>query len=155
MFGVLQRRTAAHGGQPLIDIAVLARRSLAGGLAVQLLFLVPIMGFFLTVMQFLQRGLGMSPLHAGLTMLPWSVTVTVFAGLSAAVLLPRIGRTAVQLGLAVTAAGLALLAIVAASADRRTGTLTLLPGILLGAAGMGIVVAPIAQLTLADLTPAS
>jgi EmrB/QacA subfamily drug resistance transporter len=152
-FGVRQRRTAARGGQPLIDIAVLARRSLAGGLAVQLLFLVPIMGFFLTAIQFLQRGLGMSPLHAGLTMLPWSVTVTVFAGLSAAVLLPRIGRLTVQLGLAVTAAGLALLAIVAATADSRTGTLGLLPGILVGAAGMGLVVAPIAQLTLADLTP--
>lgn len=154
VFGVLQRRTAARGGQPLIDIAVFARRSLASGLAVQLLFLVPVMGFFLTVMQFLQRGLGMSPLRAGLTMLPWSVTVTVFAGLSAAVLLPRIGRTAVQLGLALTAAGLALLAIVAASADSRTGTLTLLPGILVGSAGMGLVVAPIAQLTLADLAPA-
>ena len=145
VFGVLQRRTAARGGQPLIDIAVFARRSLAGGLAVQLLFLVPVMGFFLTVMQFLRRGLGMKPLRAGLTMLPWSITVTVFAGLSAAVLLPRIGRTAVQLGLAVTAAGLALLAIVAASADSRTGTLSLLPGILLGSAGMGLVVAPIAS----------
>jgi hypothetical protein len=79
---------------------------------------------------------------AGLTMLPWSVTVTVLAGLSAAVLLPRIGRTAVLLGLALTAVGLALLAIVAASADSRTGTLTLLPGILLGSAGMGLVVPP-------------
>jgi MFS family permease len=61
VFCILQRHTASHGGQPLIDIALFARRSLAGGLAVQLLFLVPIMGFFLTVMQFLQRGLGMSP----------------------------------------------------------------------------------------------
>lgn len=152
-FGALQRRTAARGGQPLIDIAVFARRSVAGGLAVQLLFLMPIMGFFLTVMQFLQHGLGMSPLHAGLSMLPWSITVTVFAGLSAAVLLPRIGRLTVQLGLAVTAAGLALLAIVAASADTHTGTPDLLPGILIGASGMGLVVAPIAQLTLADLAP--
>jgi hypothetical protein len=153
VFCILQRRTASRGGQPLIDIALFTRRSLAGGLAVQLLFLVPIMGFFLTVMQFLQRGLGMSPLHAGPTMLPWSVTVTVFAGLSAAVLLPRIGRLTVQIGLVVTAAGLVLLAIVAASADSHTGTLDLLPGILLGAAGMGLVVAPIAQLTLADVAP--
>jgi EmrB/QacA subfamily drug resistance transporter len=153
VFCVLQLRTAAHAGQPLIDLAVFARRSLASGLAVQLLFLVPIMGFFLTMMQFLQSGLGMSPLHAGLTMLPWSITVTVFAGLSAAVLLPRIGRLTVQLGLVLTAVGLALLAIIAANADSRTGTLDLLPGILLGAAGMGLVVAPIAQLTLADVAP--
>jgi EmrB/QacA subfamily drug resistance transporter len=150
-FCLQQRRTAARGGQPLIDLALLTRRSLAGGLAVQLLFLVPIMGFFLTVMQFLQRGLMMTPLHAGLTMLPWSITVTVFAGLSAAVLLPRIGRLTVQLGLVLTAAGLMLLSVTAASAGRHTGPLGLLPGILTGAAGMGLVVAPIAQLTLTDV----
>lgn len=155
LFCVMQRRTASHGGQPLVDVALLTRRSLAGGLAVQMLFLVPIMGFFLTVMQFLQRGLGMSPLHAGLTMLPWAVIVTVFAGLSAAVLLPRIGRLTVQLGLVATAAGLALLAIAAAAAGNRTGTPALLPGILVGAAGMGLVVAPIAQLTLADVAPSA
>jgi MFS family permease len=39
----------------------------------------------------------------------------------------------------------------AADAGPRTGTLALLPGILAGAAGMGLVVAPIAQLTLTDL----
>jgi hypothetical protein len=79
------------------------------------------------------------------------VTVTVFAGLSAAVLLPRIGRLTVQLGLVLTAAGLALLGIVAAGAGTHTGTSDLLPGILVGAAGMGLVVAPIAQLTLSDV----
>jgi EmrB/QacA subfamily drug resistance transporter len=153
-FCLQQRRTRARGRQPLLDLALFARRSVAGGLAVQFLFLVPIIGFFLTVMQFLQRGLGMSPLKAGLTMLPWSVTVTMFAGLSAAVLLPKIGRLAVQLGLALTAAGLALMSVTAASAGPHTGTLALLPGILAGAAGMGLVVAPIAQLTLIDLAAA-
>jgi EmrB/QacA subfamily drug resistance transporter len=151
VFGLQQHRITMRGGQPLIDIHLLARRSLAGGLAVQLLFLVPIMGFFLTVMQFMQRGLAMSPTRAGLTLLPWSITVTLFAGLSAAVLLPRIGRLTVQLGLTLTAAGLALLAIVAARANTHTGTSDLLPGILVGAAGMGLVVAPITQLTLADV----
>lgn len=153
LFFVRQRRIASRGGRPLIDVTVLAQRSLAGGLAVQLLFLAPIMGFFLTVMQFLQRGLAMSPLHAGSTMLAWSITVTVFAGLSATVLLPRIGRRTVQLGLLTTAIGLLLLATVAAHANSHTGTPDLLPGILVGAAGMGLVVAPIAQLTLDDLAP--
>jgi EmrB/QacA subfamily drug resistance transporter len=148
-----QRRIASRGGQPLIDVVLLKQRALAAGLGVQLLFLVPIMGFFLTVMQFLQRGLGMSPLDAGLALLPWSIIVTIFAGFSAAVLLPRIGRLVVQLGLVVTAAGMVLLAVVAATADSRTGTLNLLPGIVIGAAGMGLVVAPIAQLTLAGLAP--
>ncbi len=151
-FCLQQRHETARGRQPLLDLRLLRRRSLAGGLAVQFLFLVPIMGFFLVFMLFLQRGLGMSPLKAGLTMLPWSITVTLFAGLSAAVLLPKIGRRAVQLGLVLTAAGLAVISLTAAGADAHTGTLALLPGILIGAAGMGLVVAPIAQLTLTDVT---
>jgi EmrB/QacA subfamily drug resistance transporter len=153
-FCVQQRRTAARGGHPLLDLALFTRRSLAGGLIVQFLFLVPIMGFFLTVMQFLQRGLAMSPLAAGLTMLPWSITVSLFAGLSATVLLPRIGRLTVQLGLVLTAVGLLLISFAAAGAGPHTGTLTLLPGILAGATGMGLVVAPIAQLTLTDVAAA-
>jgi len=151
-FCLQQRHEIARGRQPLLDLRLLTRRSLASGLVVQFLFLVPIMGFFLTFMQFLQRGLGMSPLQAGMTMLPWSITVTVFAALSAAVLLPKIGRIAVQLGLVLTAVGLTVISLTATGADGQTGTLALLPGILIGAAGMGLVVAPIAQLTLTDVT---
>ncbi len=118
-FCLQQRHEIARGRQPLLDLRLLTRRSLASGLVVQFLFLVPIMGFFLTFMQFLQRGLGMSPLQAGMTMLPWSITVTVFAALSAAVLLPKIGRIAVQLGLVLTAVGLTVISLTATGAGRR------------------------------------
>jgi EmrB/QacA subfamily drug resistance transporter len=148
-----QRRRAAHGGDPLLRIGLLRIRSLAGGLAVQLLFLIPIMGFFLVFMQFLQLGLGYPPLRAGLTLLPWSVIVTLAAALAAAVLLPKIGRATVQLGLLATAGGFALLALAGAGATPATGWAALLPGILLGAAGMGLVVSPIIVLTLTDLAP--
>ena len=70
-FCLQQRHEIARGRQPLLDLRLLTRRSLASGLVVQFLFLVPIMGFFLTFMQFLQRGLGMSPLQAGMTIDNW------------------------------------------------------------------------------------
>ncbi|GAB2871608.1 MFS transporter [Streptomyces mayteni] len=152
-FAVAQRRAERAGGSPLIAVSLLRHRSLAGGLLVQLLFFVPVMGFFMVLMQFLQVGVQMSPTRAGLTLVPWSIAVAVFAGVGAAVLLPRIGRLTVQAGLVALALAMLLMAGTAASASGDTGFLDLLPGVALGGAGMGLVVAPVIQLTLADVPP--
>lgn len=146
-----QRRVSARGGAPLLQMSLLRFPSMRGALLVQFVFFVPVMGFFLVVMQFLQVGLRTSPMTAGLTMLPWSVAVAVLAGLSATVLLPRIGRATVQIGLVLLAAGFALLAMTAAGATPGTGPTGLLAGMVVGGTGMGMVVAPLAQLTLADV----
>lgn len=148
-FVVHQRRLAARGGEPLLRVALLRVRALSGGLAVQLLFLAAIIGFFLVFMQYVQLGLGYGPLRAGLTLLPWSLVVAVLAGVSATVLLPRLGRVAVQLGLLLNASGYALLAVAPGS-----GWAAMLPGIVVGAAGMGMATSPLAVLTLNDLAPA-
>nr|AHE14813.1 major facilitator superfamily protein [uncultured bacterium] len=146
-----QRRVAARGEEPLLQVFLFQFRSIQGGLLVQLVFFVPVMGFFLIVMQFLQVGLRMSPMMAGLTILPWSVAAPVLAGISAAVLLPMIGRAAVQIGLVLLATGFAILAVAAADAMPSTGWPSLIVGMLVGGAGMGMVVAPLAQLTLTDV----
>ncbi|NJP91155.1 MFS transporter [Nonomuraea sp. FMUSA5-5] len=138
-----QRHLALRGGTPLVEVSLFRMRSVGGGLLVQFLFFVPVMGFFFTFTQLLQTGLGMAPLEAGLTMLPWPIATTAGATLGAAVLLPRLGRATVQLGLLTLATGLTLLALAATS-----GGLAFLPGMIVGGAGMGLTVAPLAQLTL-------
>jgi EmrB/QacA subfamily drug resistance transporter len=150
-FVVHQRRLAAAGGDPILRVGLLRIRSLSGGLLVQLLFLVPIMGFFLAFLQFVQLGLGASPLAAGLILLPWSVLVALLAGVSASLLLPRLGRATVHLGLVVLATGFALLALVGAGAGAGTGWPALMPGVVVGAAGMGLVASPVAVLALRDV----
>ncbi|MFD5321513.1 MFS transporter [Streptomyces sp. NPDC127098] len=152
-FVLRQRRAERAGGSPLVAMSLFRHRSLAGGLLVQLLFSVPVMGFFMVMMQFLQVGVGMAPLEAGLTLVPWSISVAVLAALGAAVLLPRIGRLTVRAGLVVLALALLLMARTAAGATPDTGFLDLLPSVALGGAGMGLVVAPIIQLTLTDVPP--
>jgi hypothetical protein len=102
-------------------------------------------------MLFLQNGLRLTPMQAGLTMLPWSVMVALFAGFSAVVLLPKIGRAAVQLGLIVLGVAFALIAYVGAAATDIASWWPLLTGVVIGGAGMGMVVAPLAQLTLGDV----
>lgn len=150
-----ERGAGRRGGAPLVEMSLFRFRSAQGGLLIQFLFFVPTMGFFLVYMLFLQLGLGLSPLHAGLLMLPWSVAVPVFAGLSAAVLLPKIGRVTVQIGLVLMAVGFALTAFVAADATAQTGWLDLFWGVLIAGAGMGMLVAPLMQLTLTDVPVAS
>ncbi|MEU9336280.1 MFS transporter [Streptomyces sp. NPDC048290] len=151
LFAVYERRVSARGGSPLLEMSLFKFRSVQGGLLVQLLFFVPAMGFFLVFMLFLQHGIGMSPMESGLMMLPWSIAVPVFATLSAAVLLPRIGRLTVQLGLIVMAVGFALIALAAAGASQDTGWTDLFWGVLVGGVGMGMLVAPLMQLTLNDM----
>ncbi|GAA1690329.1 MFS transporter [Fodinicola feengrottensis] len=136
---------------PLLETALFRFRSLRGGLLTLLLFFAPTVGFFVTFMIFLQTGVGMSPLHAGLTMVVWSLAVAVTAGLSAGVLLPRIGRLAVQLGLVVMAFGFVVIAYVSASATAHTTWTDFIVGALVGGAGMGLVIAPLLTLTLNDV----
>ncbi|WP_165362525.1 MFS transporter [Promicromonospora panici] len=144
-----QRRRKQTGKSPVLEVSLFRFRSLSGGLTVQTLFFVPVMGFFLVFMLFLQGGLGLTPMQAGLTMLPWSVMVTVFAMLSAVVLLPRIGRVTVQLGLIVLGIAFALIAHGGTTSSDAVTWWPLLAGV--GGAGMGMVVAPLAQLTLSDV----
>jgi EmrB/QacA subfamily drug resistance transporter len=154
-FVVYERLVSARGGSPVLEMSLFRFRSVRGGLLVQLLFFVPAMGFFLVFMLFLQIGIGMSPMSAGLMFLPWSMAVPVFAALSAAVLVPRIGRLTVQIGLVVMAAGFGLIGLAAAGAGPDTGWTHLFWGVLVGGAGMGMLVAPLMQLTLADVPVAS
>ncbi|MFI6740603.1 MFS transporter [Nonomuraea sp. NPDC050451] len=146
-----QRRLARRGRSPLVEVSLFRIRSVGGGLLVQFLFFVPVIGFFFTFTQLLQSGLGMAPLAAGVTMLPWPIATSVAAGLGVAVLLPRLGRVTVQLGLVILAAGFALLAVAAATAAPGTGWLAFLPGVVVGGAGMGLTIAPLAQLTLENV----
>ncbi|RBM19720.1 MFS transporter [Streptomyces sp. PT12] len=154
-FALHQRRARARDGTPLVEPTLFRYRSLRDGLLVQLLFFVPVMGFLMVLTQFLQVGVGMGPVEAGLTIAPWAVAVGVGASLGAAVLVPRIGRVTVQAGLALLMGAFLLLTPVAGGATPDLGLLDLLPGVLLGVllggAGMGLVVAPIVQLTLADV----
>ncbi|MFE5330495.1 MFS transporter [Embleya sp. NPDC056575] len=150
-FVFYERRVGSRGGSPLVEMSLFRFRSVQGGLLLQLLFFVPAMGFFLVFMLFLQNGIGMSPMRAGLTMLPWSVAVPVFATLSAAVLLPRIGRMTAQIGLVVMAIGFTMVALAAGGATPDTDWTDMFWGVLVGGAGMGMLVAPLMQLTLTDV----
>ncbi|MFI9576875.1 MFS transporter [Microbispora rosea] len=70
VFVVAQRRTAARGGDPLLNLDVLRAAGMPSGLTTLMALMVAYGGFLFTFALHLQGVLGESPLGAGLTFLP-------------------------------------------------------------------------------------
>jgi len=69
-FVAVERRVAAGGGDPLLNLRVLAAPGLASGLTAMVLLMASYGGFLFAVALQLQTGLGESALRAGLTFAP-------------------------------------------------------------------------------------
>ena len=124
-FGVHQRR--ARG--PLLELSLFSGRAFPAALVTSTLFFAATTGLTLVVVLYLQLGLGLSVLAAGLTLLPWSAGLAVGSLLAGSVLVPRFGRRIMFVGLGVLLAGVL-------AAEASTGRVELL--VPLGIAGIGM-----------------
>lgn len=98
----------------------------------------------------LQRGLGYSALAAGAATVPMTLVLLAFSARVGA-LLPRTGaRPLLTLGALLAGAGLALLAGINPDTSYLTG---ILPGVLVFAAGLVLIVAPVTTTALTDVPP--
>ena len=70
---------------------------------------------------YLELGLGYTPLQAGLTQAPWALGIAAGSALSGAVLAARLGRTGLQIGAVVAAAGLGGVLLTVTMAGQVTG----------------------------------
>src|SRR5216683_6317992 len=98
-------------GSPLVPLRLFGHPEFSVGMAIAMTFFLGIASFGLVLTLFLQLGLGFTPLHAGLSFLPFSLGVLVSSG-AAARLAPRFGR-----GVTLVGAGLGLGAVIAPLAD--------------------------------------
>jgi EmrB/QacA subfamily drug resistance transporter len=147
-FVAYQRRRTIS---PLVELSLFRHRSFTGGLLVSLLFMGGVIGFFLVLTVYLQLGLGFSVLRSGLTGIPWGFAVPTFAGISVALLAPRLGRTVLRLGLALVIAAMFGLMWTARSGGADVSSLSLAPALFLGGVGMGLCVALLFDFALADV----
>jgi EmrB/QacA subfamily drug resistance transporter len=149
-FGALQVRRARAGATPLVAPSLFALRAYASGLAFIVCFVGAMGGVVLTLNVMLQTGLGFSPLHAGVATitLPFGAIVGTIA---ASVLVGRLGRVVLQIGTAVMAAGLALLALVLHGSGAGTDGMDVAPALLLAGAGMGMIFMPMFDTILAGV----
>lgn len=94
---------------PLIDLRLFQAPAFSASVCTQLVSLTAMAGVYLFSAQYMQLVLGLSPLRAGLWMLPWTA-----AGITASMLTPAIARRirpayVMGAGLALSAVGMAML----------------------------------------------
>ncbi|WP_067540637.1 MFS transporter [Nocardia crassostreae] len=151
LFMVHENRLATRGGQPLVPLTLFRARTFSAGMAVQLCFGLTSGIFFLAWTLYLQLGLGWSPLKAGLSGIPLSLALMVGAAVSTQVLVPRFGRTVLQIGGVISAGGALLYhAFVAHDGTGMTLAQNAIPITLMGI-GFGLIIAPLADLTLSTV----
>ncbi|MGW2669280.1 MFS transporter [Streptomyces sp. NPDC001272] len=130
-------------GSPLVELSLFQVKSFAGGITVQLAFGLATGIFFLVWTLYMQMGLGWSPLRAGSTGIPFSIAVSVAAGLSVEKLVPRFGRKVLQAGALIMAAGLLLYIWESQRYGMEIASWQMAAPLIVMGAGMGLIVAPL------------
>ncbi|MFF4363984.1 MFS transporter [Streptomyces sp. NPDC001604] len=154
VFAVLvayERRKAVRDGSPLVELSLFRVKSFAAGIAVQTVFGIALGVFFLVWTLYMQTGLGWSPLRAGLTGVPFSISVSTAAGLSVQKLVPRFGRKVLQAGALLMAAGVLIYIWESGRYGLAIASWQMaLPLVVMGV-GMGLIVAPLTDAVLSDV----
>ncbi|MET7296509.1 MFS transporter [Streptomyces griseoloalbus] len=146
-----ERNKSARDGSPLIELSLFKVKSFAAGIAVQTVFGIGLGVFFLVWTLYMQIGLGWSPLRAGLTGVPFSVAVSVAAGMSVQLLVPSYGRKVLQAGALVMGAGVLIYIWEAGRYGQSiTSWQMALPLVVMGV-GMGLIVAPLTDAVLSEV----
>ena len=151
LFAISQVWKQKRDGSPLVVPQLFRARSFVAGILLSGSFFAVVSGFFLTFTLFLQIGLGYSVLKAGLTGIPFSLGVSVAAGISGPVLVPRFGRNIITLGPIALAAGFALFIWTARHFGGAVTPYELTPALIVAGVGMGCVVASVYPFILAEV----
>ncbi|MGH3977448.1 MAG: DHA2 family efflux MFS transporter permease subunit [Pseudonocardiaceae bacterium] len=100
--------------EPMLPMQLFGSRAFSGATGASFLLFAALYGSVFFLAQFMQTGLGYTPLEAGLRLVPWTATLFVVAPLAGA-LADRFGnRPILAGGLVLQAAGLAWIAMIAA-----------------------------------------
>ena len=151
-FAGLQARRSRRGQTPLVEPSILRRRPYVAGLAVVLGFIGAMGGMMIALNVMYQAGLGFSPLDSGLATV--AVPLAAIAGsITSSMLLARIGRTTMHIGLITMAAGLVACDVVMRAAGGTLDAWTLVAPLAMTGFGMGMVFVPMFDVILAGVRP--
>src|SRR6201996_6901648 len=141
-----------HSAHPVIAPSLFRKRSYVVGLLVVAGFYAALSAFVLVINLLLQLGLHWTPLHTGLTLIPWALGTAVAVLLAGAVLAPKMGRATLRLGLALAVIGLLALWWSVAHWGAGLTFWELSPALLLTGFGAGLVFVPLFDFILGDAT---
>lgn len=152
LMGLWGRWERRRGRDPLIEASIFKHRSYSAGLATIVVFFAGMIGTLLVLTLFLQLGEHFSAIHAGVTLAPFAVGTAIGATLAGALLVPKFGRTVLQVACVVMAAGVLWLRQTVEAHGLDTTTLMLVAPQLVVGIGMGLMVAPLFDFILASVT---
>jgi MFS family permease len=149
-FLAIERRQAARGRSPLVDLRVIRRPAIAWGLWPQALTVATYYALLFTLALYLQRGLGRSAEASGLTLLPWVMAFAV-PGRLLGRLPARAHRTLPALGCLLMAVAYTALSLILIAG--RPPEAALLVPLAIGGLGLGTVFSSLLVHVTAAATP--
>ena len=138
----------SRGDEPMLDLGYFGRRTFTGANIAALLVSLAMFGIFFFVSLYMQNILGWSPVHTGVVFLPMTALIVVAAPIAGRVTDAIGARWPITAGMVLLAAALLMFSRLGLHA----GFLDMLPGMLVGGAGMGMAMGP---MTAAVLTTVS
>ncbi|MWB97476.1 MFS transporter [Agromyces seonyuensis] len=145
-----EQRYAASGKSPLIPPALFSITSWRNGTLLVAVYFAGMPAAFLLTTLYLQNGLGLEPLYAGMVTIGFALTSAVTSWYGGK-LVERFGRPLVVLGLIVLLAGFALLVLLAILTPAEITPWAMAGAMVIAGAGGGFVVSPNQTLTLAEV----
>jgi EmrB/QacA subfamily drug resistance transporter len=152
VFGRLQTRRAGQGRTPLVEPSILRRRPYVAGLAVVIGFIGAMGGMVIALNVMYQTGLGFSPLECGVATV--SIPVAAIGGsITSSMLLARLGRTTMHIGIVVMAGGLVAVDLVLREQGGGLSAWAVAAPLFVTGFGMGMVFVPMFDVILAGVAP--
>jgi EmrB/QacA subfamily drug resistance transporter len=146
------RRQGLRGRATLIETSIFRHRGYSAGLACVVVVFSGLAGTLLTLTVYLQFGEHFSAVRAGLTLAPFAVGTAIGAITAGAVIVPRLGRTALQCAAVLMAAGTWWLHAIISAHGLATTSLELIPAQFVLGAGIGMLIAPLFDFILAAVS---
>ena len=139
---------------PVIEPSLYQKRSFVVGLVVIATFFTALTGFTLAFNLLMQLGLGWTPVHSGLSLIPWALGTAAGAGLAGAFLAEKLGRATLQLGLGIALVGMVALWWSVGHFGAELTSWSVAPALLLSGFGSGLVFVPLFGYILGDVSEA-
>jgi EmrB/QacA subfamily drug resistance transporter len=135
LFLTVERRVSANDDSPLVNVGVIARPAVSWALVTLLAATATYYALLFTLAQYLQQGLGRSPLISGLTLVPWVAAFGVAGQIVRRLPAHRVSLAPVA-GCLMLAAAYAAISAVLFAGHHDEGLLVVLLGV--GGLGLGI-----------------
>jgi EmrB/QacA subfamily drug resistance transporter len=149
---VYEKGLPARGGQPLLDLSLFRNRAYAVGISVIVGVMTFYSGFLFSMTMFLQFGLGLTPLHAGLTFGPMGLAFAL-SSLMARPLLMRFGVIVITVGQVLLVLSTVVLLISLEASGAKTTVWEMLAPMILGGLGTGVTLPSLTGVVMSKVAP--